>query len=50
MVGGMKFLDALVSCACTISSGGFWNYNDGLASASPYAQYVVIFFMFISVV
>jgi trk system potassium uptake protein TrkH len=48
MVGGMKFLDALVLAQCTISSGGFWNYNDGLASASPYAQYVVIFFMFIS--
>lgn len=48
MVGDMNFFDALILTQCTISSGGFWNYNDGMASASPYAQYVVIFFMFVS--
>ncbi len=48
MYGGMSFFDALILAQCTISSGGFWNYSNGMADASPYAQYVVIFFMFIS--
>lgn len=48
MLGDMNFFDALILTQCTISSGGFWNYNDSMISASPYAQYVVIFFMFIS--
>lgn len=48
MCGGMNFFESVVLALSTISSGGFSSQNASIANMSPYTQYVVMFFMFIS--
>lgn len=48
MCGGLDFFESLILALSSISSGGFSNHNDSVANMSPYTQYVVMFFMFIS--
>lgn len=46
--GGMNIFDSINHAFTTMSSGGFSVYSDSLTHSSPYIQYVVILFMFIS--
>ncbi|MCQ2958586.1 MAG: TrkH family potassium uptake protein [Bacteroidales bacterium] len=48
MVGGNSFFESLILALSTISSGGFSSQNASVAEMTPYTQYVVMFFMFIS--
>ncbi|MCQ2607501.1 MAG: TrkH family potassium uptake protein [Bacteroidales bacterium] len=48
MCGGMNFFESLILALSSISSGGFSSQNASAMEMSPYTQYVVMFFMFIS--
>ena len=47
MLGGMPFFDSVIHAFGTAGTGGFGMYNDSLASASPYIQWVITIFMLI---
>lgn len=42
----MDFFEAINHAFATMATGGFSTRNDSIASFSPYAQYVIILFMF----
>lgn len=46
--GAMSLYDAVCHAFGTVSTGGFSNYGSSLVDASPYTQYVVTVFMFLS--
>ena len=48
MAGGMGWFDSVCHSFATIATGGFSTNNDSLMSSTPYIQYVVIIFMFLS--
>lgn len=48
MLCGMNLFDALCHAFGTIATGGFSTRNASMAAFSPAAQYVTIFFMFVS--
>ena len=48
MIGGMSWYDAVCHSFATIATGGFSTKNDSVAGFSPYIQYVIIVFMFLS--
>lgn len=48
MVGGNSFFESVILALSSISSGGFSSQNASVANMTPYTQYVVMFFMFIS--
>jgi trk system potassium uptake protein len=48
LAGGMKFFDSLCITFGTVSTGGFSVKNNSLASYTPYLQYIVSLFMFLS--
>lgn len=48
LLGGNSLFESIILALSTISSGGFSSQNDSVASMSPYTQYVVMLFMFIS--
>ncbi len=48
LFGGMSLFDSLCHSFGTIATGGFSTKNDSLVSFSPYIQYVVMIFMFLS--
>jgi trk system potassium uptake protein TrkH len=47
LCGGMPLFDSLFHAFGTAGTGGFGMYSDGLASASPYIQWVITIFMFL---
>lgn len=49
MVGGMDFFDAINHSLTTMATGGFSTKNASVAHyASPFIQYVIVFFMFMA--
>ncbi len=48
MVGGNSFFESTLLALSSISSGGFSSQNASVMNTTPYTQYVVMFFMFIS--
>ncbi len=48
LAGDMNLFDSLCITFGTVATGGFSTKNNSLASFSPYIQYVISFFMFIS--
>ena len=49
MLGGMNFFDAFNHSCATIATGGFSTKNDSIAYfQSPYIEWVIIIFMFLS--
>ncbi len=48
MVGGNSFFESVILALSSLSSGGFSSQNASVMNMSPYTQYVVMFFMFIS--
>ena len=48
MIGGMNWFDAICHSFATIATGGFSTKNDSVAGFSPYIQYIIIIFMFLS--
>jgi trk system potassium uptake protein TrkH len=48
VAGRMPLFDSFCHAFGTIATGGFSPYNDSLFSVSPYVQYVVVIFMFLS--
>ncbi len=49
VIGGMSFFDAICHSFATVSTGGFSTKNESIAAFdSPFVQYVIIFFMFLS--
>ncbi len=47
-LGDMNLFDAICHSFATVATGGFSTKNTSIAGYSPYAQYVIIFFMIIS--
>ena len=47
LIGGMNIFDALTTAFGSVGTGGFGIRNDGMASFSPYIQYVVTVFMIV---
>ncbi len=47
-LGGMNLFDSICHSFATIATGGFSTKNDSLMGYSPYIQYVVTIFMFLS--
>lgn len=48
LLGGNNLFDSIIYSLSSISSGGFCGKNDSVMSLTPYSQYVIMFFMFIS--
>ena len=48
LAGGMNLFESLCHAFATISTGGFSPRNTSIAEYSPYIQYVVMLFMFLS--
>lgn len=48
VAGGNSFYESVILALSTISSGGFSSQNASVANMTPYTQYVVMAFMFIS--
>ena len=49
MLGGMNFFDAINHSFTTMATGGYSTKNESVAAfASPFIQYVIIFFMFLA--
>jgi len=47
LCGGMPLFDSLIHAFGTAGTGGFGMYADGLASQTPYIQWVITIFMFL---
>jgi trk system potassium uptake protein TrkH len=47
-LGGMSFYDSICHAFGTIATGGFSTHNHSVGAYSPYIQYVIMFFMFLS--
>lgn len=48
-IAGMQWFDAINHSMATVSTGGFSTKNDSIAAYdSPWIQYIIIFFMFLS--
>lgn len=47
-LGGMSFYDSVCHAFGTIATGGFSTHNQSIGAYSPYIQYVIMFFMFLS--
>jgi trk system potassium uptake protein TrkH len=48
LFGGMSLFDSVCHAFATIATGGFSTKNDSIHAFSPYIQYVIIVFMFLS--
>lgn len=48
MLGGMNLFESLCHAFGTLATGGFSTRNDSVAGFSPYIQYVIIIFMYLS--
>lgn len=48
LFGGLDFYDALNHSMATVATGGFSTKNSSIGEMSPYVQYVIMVFMFIS--
>lgn len=48
MMGHMTLFDSICHAFGTVATGGFSTKNDSIAGFSPYIQYVIIVFMFLS--
>ncbi|MDG5799864.1 TrkH family potassium uptake protein [Marinilabiliaceae bacterium ANBcel2] len=48
LLGDISFFDAINHAFSTISTGGFSTKNESVGAFSPYIQYVIFIFMFIS--
>ncbi len=46
--GGMPVFDGICHSFATVATGGFSTQNDSIAGYSPYIQYVIMLFMFLS--
>lgn len=47
-LGGMELFDSLCHSFATVATGGFGTKNTSIAGYSPFIQYAVTFFMFVS--
>ncbi|HMM10502.1 MAG TPA: TrkH family potassium uptake protein [Bacteroidales bacterium] len=48
VLGGMNLFESLCHAFGTVATGGFSPKNDSIAGYSPYLQYVIMLFMFLS--
>lgn len=47
-LGRMPFFDSICHSFATVATGGFSTQNDSIAGYSPYIQYIIMIFMFLS--
>lgn len=47
-LGGMSFFDSVCHSFATVATGGFSTQNDSISGYSPFIQYTIIVFMFLS--